>query len=471
MTDADLVAASRSGDRDAFAQIVRRYQGMVSGLIYAACGDLHRSEDLAQETFLSAWKSLSGLREPAKLPAWLCQIARHRTQDQQRRSVSEKVGVGGFWARQSESSTSPSPDAELIRKEEEAVLWRALAAMPQPYRETLVLYYRQGQSADEVAAAMETSEPAVRQRLSRGREMLRAEVAQMIERNLTRSAPSPAFATAVIAALPALLPEATKAAGVGTAVKGSLAANFGWLGALAAWMGMVGGMGGGIVASISALQDDRTPVERRLTVRFLIRLWSMVAILLVGCGALFHLRGQLHWSDATHILLLSGWFSLYWACISALILRYHVHSRAVRGNRPPPPPLAGSRAVLMSAGPVVGALAWMIHLSLAAGDTLSAGIVAAAIVAISAFGLRLFRRHPGLIMPAYTIALCGAIVVMVNWRLDAWIAAIRGVDPSQLHLPLWSVNVAAAALIVWVAVLYRICYPPTGPRTGRLSLS
>src|SRR4051794_26648324 len=90
-TDADLVAASREGDREAFAQIVRRYQGMVSGLIYAACGDLHRSEDLAQETFLSAWKSLSGLRQPAKLPAWLCQIARHRTQDQQRRTVTEKV--------------------------------------------------------------------------------------------------------------------------------------------------------------------------------------------------------------------------------------------------------------------------------------------------------------------------------------------------------------------------------------------
>ena len=61
LTDADLVTASRSGDRRAFGQIIRKYQAMVSGLIYATCGDLHRSEDVAQETFISAWKSLSGL--------------------------------------------------------------------------------------------------------------------------------------------------------------------------------------------------------------------------------------------------------------------------------------------------------------------------------------------------------------------------------------------------------------------------
>src|SRR5436190_14560990 len=82
--DVDLVAASRQGNRDAFGQIVRRYQGLISGLIYSGCGDLCASEDIAQETFLAAWKSLSGLREPEKLPAWLCQIARHRMLDQRR---------------------------------------------------------------------------------------------------------------------------------------------------------------------------------------------------------------------------------------------------------------------------------------------------------------------------------------------------------------------------------------------------
>ena len=90
-SDSELVAASRQGNREAFGQIVRRYQGLISGLIYSACGDLSDSEDIAQETFLAAWKSLSGLREPEKLPAWLCQIARHRMLDQRRESARENA--------------------------------------------------------------------------------------------------------------------------------------------------------------------------------------------------------------------------------------------------------------------------------------------------------------------------------------------------------------------------------------------
>src|SRR5258708_36722353 len=76
LSDAQLVAASLSGDRDAFGQIVERYQTLVSSLAYCATGNVSRSEDLAQETFVSAWKQLAELREPAKLRPWLCSVAR-----------------------------------------------------------------------------------------------------------------------------------------------------------------------------------------------------------------------------------------------------------------------------------------------------------------------------------------------------------------------------------------------------------
>src|SRR2546423_9351918 len=75
--DADLVAASLTGNRDAFGQIVSRYQSLICSLAYSATGSLSQSEDLAQETFLAAWKSLSALREPEKLRSWLCGIARN----------------------------------------------------------------------------------------------------------------------------------------------------------------------------------------------------------------------------------------------------------------------------------------------------------------------------------------------------------------------------------------------------------
>jgi len=69
---------------------VRRYQGMIAGLIYAYCGDLHCSEDLAQELFISAWKNLCGLREREKLVPWLCQMARRRAVDYLRSAAREK---------------------------------------------------------------------------------------------------------------------------------------------------------------------------------------------------------------------------------------------------------------------------------------------------------------------------------------------------------------------------------------------
>ncbi|HTV61296.1 MAG TPA: sigma-70 family RNA polymerase sigma factor, partial [Verrucomicrobiae bacterium] len=75
--DAELVNASLAGNREAFGQIVARYQSLVCSLAYSATGSLSQSEDLAQETFLAAWKHLADLREPAKLRAWLCGIARN----------------------------------------------------------------------------------------------------------------------------------------------------------------------------------------------------------------------------------------------------------------------------------------------------------------------------------------------------------------------------------------------------------
>src|ERR1041385_1854558 len=89
--DADLVAASLAGNRDAFGQIVSRYQSLICSLAYSATGSLGQSEDLAQETFITAWKHLSHLRERSKLRAWLCGIARNRINSSLRREGREPL--------------------------------------------------------------------------------------------------------------------------------------------------------------------------------------------------------------------------------------------------------------------------------------------------------------------------------------------------------------------------------------------
>jgi len=65
--DAELVTLSRDGQPAAFGQIVERYQTLICALAYSACGDLSRSEDLAQQTFITAWRQLCALKEPGKV--------------------------------------------------------------------------------------------------------------------------------------------------------------------------------------------------------------------------------------------------------------------------------------------------------------------------------------------------------------------------------------------------------------------
>src|SRR5579871_1947422 len=173
LNDAELVAESLAGNRDAFRQIVERYQTLISSLTYCATGNVSQSEDLAQEIFLAAWKQLGELREPTKLRPWLCSIARFRISKDFRRQEhepiheAESLEVVNEWA-----SPEPLPLDHVISEEEKAILWRALERVPEIYREPLVLFYREQQSIETVAELLDLSEDAVKQRLSRGRKLL-----------------------------------------------------------------------------------------------------------------------------------------------------------------------------------------------------------------------------------------------------------------------------------------------------------
>lgn len=227
LSDADLVAESLSGDRDAFGRIVERYQTLISSLAYCATGNVSRSEDLAQETFVSAWKQLAELREPAKLRPWLCSIARFliskefRRQGREPDHAAESLEAVNEWV-----APEPLPPDQVISDEEKAILWRSLERIPELYREPLVLFYREHQSIEAVAQDLGLSEDAVKQRLSRGRKLLQEQFLAFVAGALKQTSPGKAFTLGVIAALP-LLATTAKAATVGTALasQGGVAAK------------------------------------------------------------------------------------------------------------------------------------------------------------------------------------------------------------------------------------------------------
>src|SRR5437879_3513426 len=225
-SDSKLVTESLAGDRDAFGWIVARYQSLLCSLAYSATGSLSQSEDLAQETFVTAWKQLADLREPEKLRWWLCRISRNLTCDALRKQGREPIHKAEPLEEVEESAAAePLPSDYTISREEEAILWRSIERIPESYREPLVLFYREHQSVENVAAALDLSEDAVKQRLSRGRKLLHEQVLAFVEGALEGTSPGKAFTIGVLAAIPAFTISA-KAAAVGVAAaKGGTAAK------------------------------------------------------------------------------------------------------------------------------------------------------------------------------------------------------------------------------------------------------
>ncbi|MEM6989154.1 MAG: sigma-70 family RNA polymerase sigma factor [Myxococcota bacterium] len=217
-SDATLCAASGLGNEQAFVELVRRYQGAVCAVTFAATGRRDLSEDLAQETFIVAWKKLRTLKAPDKVGAWLTGVARNLSRKSARDKVDAPLPDAG-------SLRSPDADPEdaMVDQQRDAQLWSLLAALPDRNREAMVLYYREDQSAPRVAELLGISVAAAEQRLSRGRRLLRGKVDRAIARELSEGRPGDAFTRRVAAALPLALPtpgsaSAQTAAGVVGAV-------------------------------------------------------------------------------------------------------------------------------------------------------------------------------------------------------------------------------------------------------------
>jgi RNA polymerase sigma factor (sigma-70 family) len=279
--DAELVQRSLLGDAGAFGGIVERYQGLICGLAYSACGNAHLSEDLAQETFIAAWRQLRDLRETDKLKAWLCGIARNvinnHFRKQQRTPTAQAAELP-----ESLPALADSPSECAMSRQEEALVWRALEALPENYREPLVLYYRQQESVAAVATALDLSEDAVKQRLSRGRAMLTEQVGRLVKDSLRKSGPGKAFSLAVIVALPALATSSCATALGATAAKGVAtvkAASWGvFLGAmLGPFLGIVQTWFGYKVGVDSARTDE----ERK----FVVKLYRVIVLMTLAGGA------------------------------------------------------------------------------------------------------------------------------------------------------------------------------------------
>jgi RNA polymerase sigma factor (sigma-70 family) len=270
LADADLWKLVCQGSAEAFEVLVRRHQSLVSAVAYNACGNLALSEDVAQETFWAAWRERASLAQPERLRPWLCGIARNLAKNARRRAArpAESAAALDVVSEETLATDDVGPSEEAITHEEEALVWRELEAIPDAYREALILFYREDQSVADVAAALGLGEDAVKQRLSRGRAMLRERVAAMVEGGLRRSRPGRKFTVAVMTGITAGSAAAkTATAGVvGAVAKTAAGAGLG-AGALGGLAGTLFGLAGGWLGTWVPAQLAPTKRERDYLIR------------------------------------------------------------------------------------------------------------------------------------------------------------------------------------------------------------
>lgn len=175
-TDEEAVVRTLGGDPEAFAVLVRRYQGLVFRLLARLTGSAQEAEDLAQEVFLQAYRQLPYLRAPGAFRPWLLRAARNRAIDHARAARSSRrvpVGAmispsgGGEGAR---GEDDPAEDA--IRAEEVAVVREAVARLPLADREVIHLKYVEGLTVSDIARVLGLGPRTVETRLYRARRRL-----------------------------------------------------------------------------------------------------------------------------------------------------------------------------------------------------------------------------------------------------------------------------------------------------------
>jgi len=338
-SDAELVAATLAGDRQAFGRIVERYQRLLCSLAYSATGELSLSEDIAQETFVEAWRRLGTLREPDKLRPWLCGILRFKVSRQWRADGREPVRrADPLEAAGEVPAMEESAAAVTMQREEQAVLWSALERVPEIYREPLILYYREHQSVEHVAVSLDLTEDAVKQRLARGRKILQEQVLAFVAGALARSTPGKVFTIAVLAALSALVtPTTTKAAvvGAGVAAKGGMLAKT--IG-LATVIVSASGLASAVLALRANLDQSRTPRERRAVVKitlwfFCVALLFLVALYGTRAAAYRWWETRALWAGVCQVLVLG--FVVGWPLAIHRVMRFMRELRSAERQRHP----------------------------------------------------------------------------------------------------------------------------------------
>lgn len=179
-TDEELVARSRSGDLDSFNQLVVRWERPIYALAYRVIGREEDARDVAQETFLRAFRALGGFKGQAKFSSWLYRITLNLCRDwirrERRTPVSQAPEGVDLIELAGEAEPSESIEALVSRRELGRAVAKAMALLPEEQRTAIILKEYHGLTFQEIADLLECPLSTVKTRLYQGLTVLRKQL-------------------------------------------------------------------------------------------------------------------------------------------------------------------------------------------------------------------------------------------------------------------------------------------------------
>lgn len=181
-TDAELVAAVLEGDEELYGELVQRYQGRLVNYLYRLLRSVQEAEDLAQEVFFKLYQALDRYNPKYKFSTWLFRVAQNAAIDRIRKRRLKLVSMDrtgdpdsnmGSWEF---PSSDPDPYGDLRNVERGEAIQNAIDRLPWDYRELIVLRHFGELSYDEIAKLKEMPLGTVKNKLFRGRQMMKQEL-------------------------------------------------------------------------------------------------------------------------------------------------------------------------------------------------------------------------------------------------------------------------------------------------------
>jgi RNA polymerase sigma-70 factor, ECF subfamily len=181
VSDTELVERARAGDADAFGELVERHQAAVYQVARAALRSTTEADDVAQETFIAAFRKLGEFRGDAAFKTWLLAIAWNTARMQRRGAWRwlDRFRQAGEADTPLGLRPMPSQEDALISRDLRARVRRTVLSLPPKYRDVLLLATMEDLTTDEMSAVLGIPSGTVKWRLSEGRRQLKAKLTRL----------------------------------------------------------------------------------------------------------------------------------------------------------------------------------------------------------------------------------------------------------------------------------------------------